>query len=257
MPSVEIRSTQLILPLDSKGIDLAALWFPEIIEIGATGERPVFFNAATPSVSWSSMTDSSLRYELKVPSQITVTASIKPDNSGFELNLSITNLSGNHWKRVHAAVCLQLTQAFSFLDLKRERTGCVVNGQLRTLNDMKTVGGKPECLFAIVKNHLPQKLHGDPTILGAKWSHTVEKPDDGFIWVRSTDTEKTLWVAWSDSQFLQSNTAAAYGCIHSNPFFGDLSPGKISHRRGRLEVLSGSPLEAHQSFLKEFGESNG
>ena len=37
MPSVEIRSTQLILPLDSKGIDLAALWFPEIIEIGATG----------------------------------------------------------------------------------------------------------------------------------------------------------------------------------------------------------------------------
>ena len=72
----------------------------------------------------------------------------------------------------------------------------------------------------------------------------------------STDTEKTLWVAWSDSQFLQSNTAAAYGCIHSNPFFGDLSPGKSSHRRGRLEVLSGSPLEAYQSFLKEFGESN-
>ena len=253
MSSVEIRSTQVILPLDSKGIDLAALWLPEMVEIGATGERPVFFNAATPSVSWSLMTDSSLRYELKVPSRITVTGSIKPDNSGFELNLSITNLSKTQWQQVLAAVCLQLTPAFSFLDLKRERTGCVVNSQFRTLNDMKTIGGKPEYLFAFVKNHPPQQLHGDPLIPGAKWSHTVEKPDDGFIYVRSTDTKKTLWLAWSDSQFLQSNTTAAYGCIHSNPFFGNLSPGESSHRRGRLEVLTGSPLEAHQSFLKEFG----
>ena len=36
MPPVEIRTTQTILSLDAEGRDRAALWFPELVEIGAT-----------------------------------------------------------------------------------------------------------------------------------------------------------------------------------------------------------------------------
>ena len=39
MPPVEICLTQTVLSLDSNGRDRAALWLPELVEIGATGKR--------------------------------------------------------------------------------------------------------------------------------------------------------------------------------------------------------------------------
>ena len=252
-PPVEIRSTQTILSLDADGRDRAALWFPELVEIGATSERPVFFDGPSPCPVWRPREDSTLGYTVEVPGSLAIDASIRSHPLGFDLSLELTNGSPRDWKQVIAAVCLQLTPAASFLDLTRERTGCVCGGRIRTFAEMETIGGRPVYLFSFVRDHTPQKLHGDPTRPGAKWSHTVERPDDGFLWVSAAGSKRTLWMAWDDSQFLQSNITPAYGCVHSNPFFGDMASGESVRRRGRIAVLEGSPEEAHRSFLSEFG----
>ncbi len=253
MPPVEIRPTQTILSLDSEGRERAALWLPELVEIGATGERPVFFDGPVPSPVWKSDADSAVGYQLQIPGRLAIDARIHPRGLGFDLSLELTNSSPQDWKQVIAAVCLQLTPAASFLDLKRERTGCVVGGEIRSLADLKTIGGRPEYLFAFVRDHTPQILHGDPTQPGAKWSHTIDRSDDGFLWVRSTDSTRTLWVGWDDTQYLQSNTTPAYGCVHSNPFFGDMPSGARVQRRGRIGIVEGGPAEAHRAYVTEVG----
>ena len=253
MPPVEVRATQTILSLDAVGSDRAALWFPELVEIGATGERPVFFDGPSPRPVWKPQGGTTLGYRLEIPGRLAIGASIQPHSLGFDLSLELTNKSPDDWKQVIAAVCLQLTPAASFLDLTRERTGCVSGGRVRSFAGMKTIGGRPEYLFAFVRDHTPQKLHGDPTRPGSKWSHTVERPDDGFLWVRATGSNRTLWMGWDDSQFLQSNITPAYGCVHSNPFFGDMASGESVRRRGRIAVLEDSPEEAHRDFLRAFG----
>ena len=60
-------------------------------------------------------------------------------------------------------------------------------------------------------------------------------------------------MGWDDSQFLQSNITPAYGCVHSNPYFGDMASGESVVRRGRIAVVEGGPEEAHQDFLEYFG----
>ena len=251
--NVEIRTTQTILSLDAVGSDRAALWFPELVEIGATGERPVFFDGPSPCPVWKPEGESALGYRFKIPGRLAIGANIQPHPLGFDLSLELTNKSPGDWKQVIAAVCLQLTPAASFLDLTRERTGCVSGGRVRSFAEMKTIGGRPEYLFAFVRDHTPQKLHGDPTQPGAKWSHTVERPDDGFLWVSAAGSNRTLWMGWDDSQFLQSNITPAYGCVHSNPFFGDMPSRKRVRRRGRIGILEGGPEEAHRAFSREFG----
>ena len=245
MPPVEIRATQTILSLDAEGRDRAALWFPELVEIGATSERPVFFDGPSPCPVWQP--------RVEIPGSLAIDASIRSHPLGFDLSLELTNGSPRDWKQVIAAVCLQLTPAASFLDLTRERTGCVCGGRIRTFAEMETIGGRPVYLFSFVRDHTPQKLHGDPTRPGAKWSHTVERPDDGFLWVSAAESKRTLWMGWDDSQFLQSNITPAYGCVHSNPFFGDMASGESVGRRGRIAVQEGGPEEAHRAFLEHFG----
>lgn len=251
--NVEIRTTQTILSLDAEGRDRAALWFPELVEIGATSERPVFFDGPSPCAAWQPRGDSTLGYSVEVPGSLAIEAGITSRGPGFDLSLELTNSSPRDWKQVISAVCLQLTPAASFLDLTRERTGCVCGGRIRSFAEMETIGGRPVYLFSFVRNHTPQKLHGDPTRPGAKWSHTVERPDDGFLWVRAAGSNRTLWMGWDDSQFLQSNTTPAYGCVHSNPFFGDMASGESVRRRGRIAVLEGGPEKAHRDFLEHFG----
>ena len=127
--NVEIRTTQTILSLDAVGSDRAALWFPELVEIGATGERPVFFDGPSPCPVWKPQGGSTLGYRLEIPGRLAIGANIQPHPLGFDLSLELTNKSPGDWKQVIAAVCLQLTPAASFLDLTRERTGCVSGGR--------------------------------------------------------------------------------------------------------------------------------
>ena len=144
MPPVEVRATQTILSLDAVGSDRAALWFPELVEIGATGERPVFFDGPSPCPVWKPEGESALGYRFKIPGRLAIGANIQPHPLGFDLSLELTNKSPGDWKQVIAAVCLQLTPAASFLDLTRERTGCVSGGRVRSFAEMKTIGGRPE-----------------------------------------------------------------------------------------------------------------
>ena len=137
MPPVEVRATQTILSLDAVGSDRAALWFPELVEIGATGERPVFFDGPSPRPVWKPQGGTTLGYRLEIPGRLAIGASIQPHSLGFDLSLELTNKSPDDWKQVIAAVCLQLTPAASFLDLTRERTGCVSGGRVRSFAGMK------------------------------------------------------------------------------------------------------------------------
>ena len=253
MTRIELRPSQVVIHLGPQASNRANLWLPELIEIGATGQRPRFANDPAHPVVWLADGGRGVRYDLELPERLALAASIRADASGYALELAIGNLTGQAWPRVHAAACMQLTLAASYLDLSRERTRCVVNGNLVSLSDMDTIGGKPEFLFAIVDGHIPHVRHGDPTRPDAKWCHTAKHPDDGFICVTTVDSSQTVWMGWEDVQFLQNNVTPAFGCIHANPYFGDIGSGERVLRRGRVGVVDGGPDEAYDAFVAEFG----
>ena len=253
MVSIEPRPSQVTIHLDEAGYDRAHFWLPELIEIGTTGERPTFGDDPGHPLSWVPAGEAGVCYELAIPGRLSLTAGIRGDDSGYSLELAIGNLTGHTWQRVHAAACMQLTAAASYLDLPRERTRCIVNGELVSLAEMETIGGKPQYLFAIIAGHVSQARHGDPTRPSAKWCHTIEHPDDGFVCVTSVDGTRTLWTGWEDIQFLQSNATPSYGCIHANPYFGDIGAGEQVVRRGRVAVVEGGPAAARGAFLAAFG----
>ena len=173
--NVEIRTTQTILSLDAEGRDRAALWFPELVEIGATAERPVFFDGPSPCPVWQPRGGSTLGYRLEIPGSLAIGASIESHRLGFDLSLELTNASPRDWKQVIAAVCLQLTPAASFLDLTRERTGCVCGGRIRSFAEMEDHRRVPPIpVFIRPRPHPPEAARGphpDPEPSGAtRWS---------------------------------------------------------------------------------------
>ena len=253
MLNIQPRPAQVVVELTADRVERANLWVPEIVEVGTSGEFLPFAKNPEYPVAWIREDDTS-RYDLDVPGVLSLSARIMAEESGFALDLKIGNSSAEDWGQVHACICLQLTPAAAFLDLGWERTWCVVDGQLVRVGEMEQVGkGKPYYLFSMLDGHEAPLRHRDPHRVDAKWRFTEATPDQGFICVTSVDASRTVWMGWEEVQYLQCNAASAYGCIHTNPYFGDIGKGERVSRRGRVGVVDGGAEVALESFLEEFG----
>ncbi len=253
MLNIQPRPAQVVVELTADRVERANLWVPEIVEVGASGEFLPFAKIPQHPVAWIREDDAS-RYDLDVPGLLTLSARIRAEESGFALDLEIGNSAAEDWGQVHACTCLQLTPAAAFLDLGWERTWCVVDGKLVRVVEMEKVGkGKPCYLFSMLDGHEAPLRHRDPYRNDAKWRFTEASPDQGFVCVTSVDASRTVWIGWEDVQYLQCNAASAYGCIHANPYFGDIRKGERVSRRGRVGVVDGGAEVALESFLEEFG----
>ncbi len=254
MLHIHTRPTQVVIGLDQANIDRANLWLPEIVEIGDRGKLLPFARNPEHPVVWEMRGDGCLTYDLELPGLLSLSVRIQAQGSGFALEMEIGNPSAEDWGRVHACVCLQLTLAASFLDLTWKRTHCVVDGRLVNFAQMKHIGkGKPYYCFAMLDGHTAPLRHVDPYREDAKWRFTEESPDMGFICVTSVNGSGTVWMGWEKVQYLQANAASAFGCIHANPFFGDIGSGERVLRRGRVGLAEGGAEAARDAFVAEFG----
>lgn len=253
MLNIQPRPAQVVVDLTADHVERANLWIPEIVEVGASGAFLPFAKSPEHPVAWI-REEAKSRYDLRLPGLLSLSASVQADESGFALEIEIGNSAAEDWGEVHACICLQLTPAASFLDLGWERTWCVVGGQLVRVAEMEKIGrGNPFYLFSMLDGHQAPLRHRDPHRAGAKWRFTEASPDHGFICVTSVDASKTVWMGWEDVQYLQCNAASAYGCIHTNPYFGDIGEGERVSRRGRVSTVEGGAQAALESFLEEFG----
>ena len=248
------RPSQVVLDLTPEHTDLAHLWLPEIVEIGDRGEMLPFSHNTDHPLVWDQTDDALLTYSLDLPDLLSLSARIRAETSGFALEMEIGNLTSEDWGEVQACVCLQLTLAVSFLDLAWQRTFCFIENKLVRLSEIEKIGkGKPWFLFAMLPGHEAPLRHRDPHRENAKWQFSETPPDCGFICVTSVDASRTVWMGWEEVQYLQSNVMPSYGCIHANPFFGDIGAGERALRRGRVGVVEGGAEVAHEAYLREFG----
>ncbi len=248
------RPSQAIIDLTPEHTDLAHLWLPEIVEVGDRGEMLPFAHDPDHPVVWVEE-EGLLSYELTLPDLLSLSTCIRAEETGFALDMEIGNLTSKAWGEVQACVCLQLTLAVSFLDLGWERTYCVIDNKLVRVDEINKIGkGKPWFLFAMLPGYDAPLRHRDPYRENAKWRFSETPPDCGFICVTSLDGSRTVWTAWEQVQYLQSNVMPSYGCIHANPFFGDIDAGERARRRGRVGVVEGGAEAARDAYLTEFGD---
>lgn len=253
MLRMSTRPSQAVLDLTPEHTDLAHLWLPEIVEIGDRGEMFPFADNRDHPIVWNQDSEAVLSYDLNLPDLLALSVRIRAETSGFALEMEIGNLTAEDWREVQACVCLQLTLAVSFLDLGWERTFCVMENDLVRLSEIEKVGkGKPWFLFAMLPGHQAPLRHRDPHRENAKWLFSETSPDCGFICVTAVDGSRTVWMGWEEVQYLQSNVMPSYGCIHANPFFGDIGAGARARRRGRVGVVEGGAESARDAYMKEF-----
>ena len=252
MLNIQPRPAQVVVELTADRIERANLWVPEIVEVGSSGVLLPFAKNPEHPVAWI-REEAAVRYDLEAPGLLSLSSCVRADESGYALEIEIGNSAAEDWGQVHAAICLQLTPAADFLDLEWERTWCLVGGQLVRVAEMKKIGrGNPHYLFAMLDGHEAPLRHRDPHRVDAKWRFAEASPDHGFICVTSVDASRTVWMGWEDVQYLQCNSASAYGCIHANPYFGDIGQGERASRRGRVGIVDGGAEVAQECFLAEF-----
>lgn len=216
--------------------NILTLWMPEGIAaregrlLQLLREDVSFIYDRTPEGWW--------RHTFTKPGVMKMKGIFEEIQDGVRLILTIENMSENDYNGVHATVCLRFPTAPDFYDLERARTFYMNDGKLRFLHEAQLSG--PEngaCIF-----YKPLKNH---------------PPDASFIGIASKDGSHVCATWWQGAAGVSGNCHPATHCIHSNPGFGDIPPGKKVVREGRIYMMPGGPEDAWKRFMSDQAAING
>ena len=231
-----VRHTSVDLSFVSGEEDVgrAALWLPEMVLPGNTDRG----FEAQGTVHWEDAKGGELcRYEHEnADGSLLLKAEVKLVELGWQLALTIGNGTNQTWPNVVGAVCLQLPAAHMFNDPNWHRTHFRNDGQFLNFCDRQTDGGLDTFRMSLVdgRQHLERtQRHRD------KWGFTQAPSDDGVIGVVSDDGDATLTTTWQHVHHLQVNRLASFRCVHANPHFGDLQPGRSRTVHGCILAVAG------------------
>jgi hypothetical protein len=166
-----------------------------------------------------------------------------------ELELKVTNTGDAPARDVRGHVCLHLPPVFQHEDARE--VFIFQDGEPLEFSDLATRDGYRASRVWV---RSPAGAPGPQKRIGIQrssplFSSSRQLADDGVIVVRSADGRWTLGTLWQDAHIVFHNMLSGQQCIHSNPGFGDLSPGSQATRRGWLVLVEGGPQEAHRRLL--------
>lgn len=127
-----------------------------------------------------------------------------------------------------------------------QHTYVVMNGKVTKLADIKTASPDADVKGAYVKGN-PQR---DSDHFASSRGGLIDRPiDRAIIAVTSLDDRRTMLLSWTPGKTMLSN--AAIPCVHADPYYGPIDPGKSVERRGVL-VFTEEPVErATQKMVRE------
>ena len=159
----------------------------------------------------------------------TVTAGVDE----IEYELTVTNAGKQRWSRMPMILfCLQCNRAPGFLDYDAVRTYVRRGGSWVTMNEV--VEGK-------FQDH---RMCGVGAARGAAERIAARVSEDGAY---------VLGIATDIATSLSFNFQDRIACLHSNPNWGLLEPGKEATARGKVYLLEGGLGELWTRYRKDFG----
>lgn len=203
--------------------------------------------------------DGSYAYLWTYAEGIRVEFSASPADGALKLRYTLTNVSGEEFKRVILHTCIPTTEAPLFFPGFTEspvhepgktgnymgfydRTFLWSQGQAFTVG--QTQNGKSEI-------HLSFTRAGEPPVEWAWWRNGPETFDLPFIAVQSRDGGFTAALGFEAAEWASCNGGDDRACFHLFPLFGDLKPGQSGTVEGYFYLMPGTSEEALARFTKD------
>ncbi len=203
--------------------------------------------------------DGSYSYVWTYAEGIKVEFSAAPLDGALKLGYTLTNVSGQEFKRVILHTCIPTTEAPLFFPGFTEspvhepgktgnymgfydRTFLWSQGQAFTVG--QTQNGKSEI-------HLSFTRAGQPPVEWGWWRNGPETFGLPFIAVQSRDGRFTAALGFEAAEWISCNGGDDRACFHLFPLFGDLKPGKSRTVEGRFYLMPGTHEDALAQFTKD------
>ena len=213
---------------------LAQWWLPELILLGNTDVSL----HARGTVHWKQHSGRRWGYEHVNPDgRLSLTVSVERIKRGWLGSLTVGNRTDEPWPEVVCPVCLLLRASGGFEDNDWKRTYYRSGGKYLAYHGRKTDGGRDIYRMSLVKG---RKQIERTERHRKKWGFTKQLSDDGIIAVVSPDQSTVLTTTWKPTHHLQANLKRTFSCIHANPYFGRIEPGKSRTLRGCVLLTPGS-----------------
>lgn len=241
------RQPVIELFLDDEHRNRASYWLPELVFRGHTDEGQFWI---TPGVKWMSDGEAWRFEHLNEGGLLFVAGEVRSAADGWHTALTVQNRSDKSWPNVAAAACLLLSSAIDYADSNRSRTYYRTEGRFQTFGQSSFDGGQEVYRMSRVKGvNLIERSQRHM----AKWGFTRTPSDDGVIAVMHASTHRILTVTWESVNHLQANAKPAFACIHANPGFGPIAPGKSSTVKGSVLITDGNLETAWAKALRSVG----
>lgn len=171
----------------------------------------------------------------------------EPAAEGIQLTLTVKNLGREVLHNVVGHICLGHLKE-SFRDPRYERTYLRAGGRFLNLRETDR-GPDPIRAHYRVQRYRPIRLFA--TGRNPFWGPlSPEQADNGLILTRSQDGKGLVALWFEPASELFQNSDEANMCIHSDPVFGDLSPGSSATVTGRIVLFEGSLAEFERQYFK-------
>ena len=178
----------------------------------------------------------------RVTEGVRYTLEIRPGTDLLDLRVTVQNFGKQTLKGLYAAMCVDIRRNVVMYDPTLERSYVSVSGRPVPMSQTDVAGSHGGVMPVYFLN---ETAPGDRWIPDASaaygWRISATDLDSPLTAVASRDLHWFVgtWF-WPCHSVTGNAKIPDHGCIHSNPAFGTLRPGKSATAVGRIYIVSGS-----------------
>ena len=227
------------------------LWFPEIISsdkrdlptqidriVACTGrERTVLLEKHSP-------------VGVGTRPEVSAEGQISENEYGYELELTVRNLTDKPLPLVTPAVCMQLSAAVDFVDTSMQRTYVRVSGTPVLLCETRREWHDPRTQ----KYYLETATVAPPdnatlTYDGTNhWGVSATRIDSPLIVAHSRLGDWNVGIRFDDAQTVSNNAKPFMACLHSTPTAAVMPPASMARFHGQIVIVRGAVADVFDDF---------
>jgi len=156
---------------------------------------------------------------------------LSPSDDSVRLELQITNHSNELWRDLFVDMCLMHIRAPEFYDPQYKRTFIDIPGGKRRVSELAEREQRP--LF-IRHERSNESMHFYAPPKNRFWNWSDTRTTGNVVTTRSIDGQRSVSFEWEEIQMIACNWDLEHGCVHADPYLGNIPPGESRRISGMI-----------------------
>jgi len=198
-----------------------------------------------PNHNWEWREDGTFACMGRAAAGVRYTLEMRPGTDLVDIRVTVKNLGTKTLQDLFGGMCVDIRRNVLMYGPTLERAFVSAKGALVPMGHRQVAGSAHGVMSVFFLNGTPAEKRWIPEAWAAYgWGMSTIEIDSAVAAVVSTDGGWTVGVWFWPCQMVTGNSRLPwYGCIHSNPSFGTLVPGKSASAVGRIYIAKGGLQE--------------